>query len=62
MEFKEWVFNIAYLFCFGNFIYERNKYFKKWKQAEQDYNDLLEQTKELVHENNILKNQSADTK
>ena len=35
---------------------------KKNKQLQIENNNLMEQIKFLTHENNILKNQSADTK
>ena len=41
---------------------EYKKVYKKWKQAENDYNDLLQEVARLTHENNILKSSNADTK
>lgn len=35
---------------------------QKIKQLQEEYESLIETVKALTHENNILKNQSADTK
>ena len=40
----------------------RDSKLKKNKQLQIENNNLMEQIKFLTHENNILKNQSADTK
>lgn len=42
--------------------YKRIKDEKTINQLQADYNSLLQTVTELTHENNILKNQSADTK